>query len=148
MTEITNGNPLAFHKPAKAAALTNPVVLAYMGDAVFELVVRQYLISLPSQKPHQLHRDATGLVSAKAQRRLLDKLQPLLSEEEADVVRRGRNAKSGSPPKNADVADYRQATGLECLIGYLYFEGKLDRIGELLKVAIGEDERGGTAAKR
>lgn len=140
MTEREMVNPLAFHPPHKEASQMNPVVLAYMGDVVFEMVVRQYLISLPNQKPHHLHREATGMVSAKAQRRLLERLQPLLTEEEADVVRRGRNSKSGAPPKNADVADYRQATALECLIGYLYYQGKLERIGELLNAAI--DERG------
>ncbi|OBR68313.1 ribonuclease III [Paenibacillus oryzae] len=138
MTDRENVNPLAFHLPHKEASQMNPVVLAYMGDVVFELVVRQYLISLPNQKPHHLHREATGMVSAKAQRRLLERLQPMLTEEEADVVRRGRNSKSGAPPKNADVADYRQATALECLIGYLYYQGKLERIGELLNAAIRE----------
>nr|WP_246608916.1 MULTISPECIES: ribonuclease III domain-containing protein [Paenibacillus] len=111
-----------------------------MGDAVFELLVRQYLISLPNNKSHHLHQEATKRVSAKAQRLQLERLQPLLTEEEADMVRRGRNTKSGAPPKNADPADYRQATALECLFGYLYFEGRMERIGELMRVALGEDE--------
>ncbi|RJE83096.1 ribonuclease III [Paenibacillus sp. 1011MAR3C5] len=116
----------------------NPVVLAYMGDAVFELLVRQYLISLPNNKSHHLHKEATKLVSAKAQRELLERWQPHLDEEEADIVRRGRNTKSGAPPKNADPADYRYATALECLVGYLYFEGRLDRLGELFHIALSE----------
>ncbi|WP_397373948.1 Mini-ribonuclease 3 [Paenibacillus sp. PAMC21692] len=133
-------NPLAIHAPGKKSGLINPVVLAYMGDAVFELLVRQYLISLPNNKSHHLHQEATKRVSAKAQRLQLERLQPLLTEEEADMVRRGRNTKSGAPPKNADPADYRQATALECLFGYLYFEGRMERIGELMRVALGEDE--------
>jgi ribonuclease-3 family protein len=129
-------NPLALHMPDKKTGLMNPVVLAYMGDAVFELLVRQYLISLPNNKSHHLHSEATKRVSAKAQRALLERLQPLLTEEEADIARRGRNAKSGTPPKNADPADYRQATALECLFGYLYFEGRMERIGVLMRAAL------------
>ncbi|MFD0961921.1 Mini-ribonuclease 3 [Paenibacillus chungangensis] len=131
-------NPLAFHTLPKKAGLINPVVLAYMGDAVFELLIRQYLLSLSNHKSHHLHREATKLVSAKAQRQLLERVQQLLTEEEADIVRRGRNAKSGAPPKNADVADYRQATALECLIGYLYYEGRFDRLAVLIGIAVEE----------
>ncbi|MWC28325.1 ribonuclease III [Paenibacillus sp. MMS18-CY102] len=131
---------LLIHEPSKPARLMNPVVLAYAGDAVFELLVRQYLISKPNHKMHELHREATKRVSAKAQRISLEKLAPLLTEEEADVVRRGRNAKSGAPPKNADLADYRQATALETLFGYLYYERRGDRLRELLAVIL--DEQG------
>ncbi|GFN33398.1 Mini-ribonuclease 3 [Paenibacillus xylaniclasticus] len=130
---------LLFHEPAKPARLMNPVVLAYAGDAVYELLVRQYLISKPNHKSHELHREATRRVSAKAQRLTLERLMPLLTEEEADIVRRGRNAKSGSPPKNADPADYRHATALEALFGYLFYERRGARIGELLAVALDEE---------
>lgn len=131
-------NPLALHVPDKKTGLINPVVLAYMGDAVFELLVRQYLISLPNNKSNHLHKEATKLVSAKAQKELLERWTPYLTEEETDIMRRGRNTKSGAPPKNADPADYRMATALECLVGYLYFEGRLDRLGELFHIALGE----------
>lgn len=130
------GAGLLFHRPAKRSQLINPVVLAYVGDSVFELLVRQYLVSLPNHKSHHLHREATKIVSAKAQRKLLEKWQPMLTEEEADMVRRGRNTKSGAPPKNADPADYRQATALECLVGYLYYEGRIERLHELFAAAI------------
>ncbi|AJY75251.1 Mini-ribonuclease 3 [Paenibacillus beijingensis] len=136
---------LLHHEPAKAPGLMNPVVLAYAGDAVFELLVRQYLISKPNHKSNHLHREATQYVSAKAQCALLQRWAPLLTEEEADMVRRGRNAKSGSAPKNADPADYRQATALECLVGYLYYMGRSDRLRELMAVAFGED--GGNSGK-
>lgn len=135
-------NPLALHVPDKKAGLINPVVLAYMGDAVFELLVRQYLISLPNNKSHHLHKEATKLVSAKAQKELLERWTPYLTEEEADIMRRGRNTKSGAPPKNADPADYRMATALECLVGYLYFEGRLDRLGELFQIALERQPQG------
>jgi len=129
---------LRHHKPAKTPGLLNPVVLAYIGDAVFEVLVRQYLISQPNHKPHHLHREATRFVSAKAQRAILEKWVPILSEEEADIMRRGRNTKSGTPPKNADPADYRLATALECLVGYLYYTKQDGRLQELMAVAFGE----------
>lgn len=126
------------HQPAKPAHLLNPVVLAYIGDAVFELCVRQYLISQPNHKMHHLHQSATKIVSAKAQHDLLVQWGPLLTEEEADIVRRGRNTKSGKPPKNADVADYRQATALECLVGYLYYTQQHERLHQLIAIAFGQ----------
>lgn len=140
MSRGMNDGSLLFHPPSKKAQLINPVVLAYVGDAVFELLVRQYLVSLPNHKSHHMHREATSFVSAKAQRQLLDKWQPYLTEEEADIVRRGRNAKSGAPPKNADPADYRQATALECLVGYLYYEGRTNRLEELFAIGLNNKE--------
>jgi len=129
--------------PARMPDLMNPVALAYVGDAVFELLVRQHLAARPNHKPDELHRGAVRYVSAKAQRALLEKLRPHLTEEEAEVVRRGRNAKSGSPPKGADVSDYRHATALECLFGWLYYAGRFGRMAELMRLA---DEETGKAA--
>jgi len=120
--------------------LLSPIVLAYVGDAVFEVYVRQRLIAGSSRKPHELHRAATKYVSAAAQAKLLQRWSPLLTEEEADVVRRGRNTKSGQPPRNADPADYRQATALECLVGYLYYEGQKERLEQLMELAFAEAE--------
>ncbi|WP_238655639.1 Mini-ribonuclease 3 [Paenibacillus piscarius] len=125
------------YEPSKAAHLLPPIVLAYAGDAIYEVAVRQYLISLPNLRPNHLHRSATGLVSARAQSTILAHLEPQLTEEEKDVVRRGRNAKSGSVPKNADVLEYRHATAFECLIGYLYYTGQQGRILELVHSGIG-----------
>ena len=125
------------YEPSKAAHLLPPLVLAYAGDAIYEIAVRQYLISLPNLRPNHLHRSATGLVSARAQSTILAHLEPQLTEEEKDVVRRGRNAKSGSGPKNADVLEYRHATAFECLIGYLYYTGQQGRIQELVHSGIG-----------
>ncbi|QJD85105.1 Mini-ribonuclease 3 [Cohnella herbarum] len=115
--------------------LLSPVVLAYIGDAVFEIYIRQKLIACSSRKPHELHRAATTYVSAAAQAKLLQRWMPLLTEEEADIVRRGRNTKSGQPPKNADPADYRHATALECLVGHLYYHGAKDRLEQLVELA-------------
>lgn len=122
--------------PSRPVRLIPPIVLAYIGDSIYEIAVRQYLISLPNLRPHHLHRTATSFVSAKAQSRILAFLDPILTEEERDVVRQGRNAKSGSMPKNADVLEYRHATAFECLVGYLYYAGHHERLQELIKQAI------------
>lgn len=122
--------------PSKPARLIPPIVLAYIGDAIYEVAVRQYLISQPNLRPHHLHRSATGLVSAKAQSRIIAFLEPILTDEERDIVRQGRNAKSGTMPKNANVLEYRHATAFECLIGYLYYTGSHDRLSELIGKSI------------
>lgn len=122
--------------PSKPARLIPPIVLAYIGDAIYEVAVRQFLISRANLRPHHLHRTATGFVSAKAQSRILAYLDPELTEEERDIVRQGRNAKSGSIPKNADVLEYRHATAFETLVGYLYYTGEQDRLRELIGKSI------------
>jgi len=139
--DLNINNALLAYPPQKQPNLMNPVVLAYIGDAVFEMLIRQYLISLPNNKSHHLHSEATKLVSAKAQRKALELWRPHLSEEEAEIVRRGRNAKSGAPPKNADPADYRHATALECLVGYLFYTGRMERIVELLAIVLQEEQQ-------
>lgn len=122
--------PYAASKPAR---LLPPLALAYIGDAVFEVAVRQYVIAQPNLRPHHLHVRATHYVSAKAQAKLLAILEPELTEEEQDVVRQGRNAKSGTMPKNADVMDYRRATAFETLVGYLYYRGSHSRLRQLIE---------------
>jgi ribonuclease-3 family protein len=117
--------------PAKQPDQLNPIVLAYIGDAVFEMIVRQYVISQPNHRPKHLHREAVQFVSAKAQAKALNTWLPHLTPEEEEIVRRGRNAKSGVP-KNADVLEYRHSTAFECLIGYLYFKQRFERLKELL----------------
>ncbi|MRN57133.1 Mini-ribonuclease 3 [Paenibacillus monticola] len=124
------------YEPSKPIKLLSPIVLAYVGDAVYEVAVRQYMVSLPNLRPNHLHRSATGLVSAKAQSKILSFLEPVLTEEEKDIARQGRNAKSGSVPKNADVLEYRHATAFECLIGYLYYTGQQARMQELVHNSI------------
>lgn len=119
--------------------LMSPIVLAYIGDAVFEIYVRQQLVAGKLRKPHELHRAATSYVSAASQAKLLQRWHPLLTEEEADIVRRGRNTKSGQPPRNADPANYRQATALECLVGYLYYKGEKERLEQLIALAFIQD---------
>jgi len=107
-----------------------PLLLAYLGDAVFELLVRRKMLGLGSLPVEQLHRKVTRYVRARGQADILRFLEPYLTEEEADIVRRGRNTKS-RVPKNADVCTYRYATGLEALFGYLYLWGKNERLSTL-----------------
>ncbi|GED32999.1 MULTISPECIES: Mini-ribonuclease 3 [Brevibacillus] len=114
---------------------TNPLVLAFLGDATYAHCVRYHLIAKGLVKPNQLHKTANRYVSAKAQANILLTLLPTLPEDEVNVVKRGRNAKSGSTAKNADIIDYRHATAFEALIGYLYLNGKEERIAEIMQQA-------------
>jgi ribonuclease-3 family protein len=127
----------------------NSLALAYMGDAVFETYVRRHLLYSGKVRPNQLHRLATSYVSAKAQRLILFQIMDdqLLSEEELAVVMRGRNAKSGTVPKNTDVQTYRYSTAFEALMGYLFLEGKKERLEELVEIALQfvDEQKGGTS---
>lgn len=114
--------------------LLNPLTLAYMGDAVLEVYVRHHLIGKKAAKPHLLHRMATHYVSAKAQSKALMVLQEELTEDERWMVKRGRNTKSGTIPKNADIMEYRNSSGLECLLGYLYLTGNQERLNSLIQM--------------
>jgi ribonuclease III family protein len=114
------------------------LALAYMGDAVYEVYVREHLLEKGTVKPNQLHQEAITFVSAKAQNAVLrDWLdQGILSEEEESIVARGRNAKSGSVPKHTSVQTYRYSTAFEALIGFHYLSKNESRLQELLKLAI------------
>lgn len=115
-------------------ALPGSLELAYLGDTVYDLYVRSYLVQ-NGGRVGKMHRQAIKLVCAHAQAEALVRIQDDLTEEEAGVVRRARNVHQ-SPPKNADPADYQKATGLEALIGYLYASGREERLEELLKKAL------------
>jgi ribonuclease-3 family protein len=120
------------------AKMLNSLALAYMGDAVYETYIRHYLIQQGSVKPNLLHKRATAFVSAKAQNKIVHFFLETncLTEEEIAVVRRGRNAKSGTVPKNTDVQTYRYSTAFEALIGYLYLLKRQERVEELIKQSI------------
>ncbi|MCL2774573.1 MAG: Mini-ribonuclease 3 [Oscillospiraceae bacterium] len=115
----------------------SPLVLAYLGDGVIEILVREKLVKAGNIPPEHLHLKALLFVQATAQSKALDNMLPRLSEFELDIYKRGRNAKS-RVPKSASPADYRRATGMECLFGYLYLAGEHDRISELFDIAFGE----------
>lgn len=113
--------------------------LAHLGDSVFEVMVRSWLILQGKAKAKDLHRATVQYVAAPAQARLLQKILPLLSEEEADVFRRGRNTAPHSIPKAASRGDYQAATGLEALFGWLYLQGRTDRLNELFHAMMGQE---------
>lgn len=108
------------------------LTLAYLGDCVYELYVRSHLVEDGNHKVNELHRAATKFVCASAQAEFYHKIGDILNEDEEAAFRRGRNTKS-HPPKNADMSDYKIATGVETLIGYLYVLGRTERISELMK---------------
>ena len=119
----------------KDAELKNPLTLAFIGDTVWDLLVRQALLET-SARVNTLHRRATAVVNAGAQSRALERLEPLLEEPEKAIVRRGSNAHCGHvAPRNQDPVDYRRATGLEALLGWLYLCGKRERLTELFTAA-------------
>ena len=112
--------------------MMSPLALAYVGDTVYDLYVRTMLVSTTTLPAHGLHVRAAKLVCAKAQAEAYRRIESLLTEEESAIFKRGRNAHMGTVPKNAQILDYRHATGLESLIGYLYLSGKDERLGCLM----------------
>lgn len=112
----------------------SPLVLAYIGDSVFDMLVRTMLIKQANCPVNALHKKAKKYVSAASQAKMFERLTEAANEEETAVLKRGRNAKSFTKAKNASVIDYRHATGLEALFGYLYLSGKNERITELFKL--------------
>lgn len=117
----------------RAAQLMAPLTLAYIGDAVYDLHVRtRLLLRHEHEPPHKLHVRASAIVKAAAQARTAIAIMDELTDTELKIYKRGRNANSGTVPKNADVGDYRMATGFEAVIGYLYMSGDGSRLDELL----------------
>ena len=114
----------------------SPLVLAYIGDAVYELVIRTKIVNRGNTQVNKMHRAAAGLVKAQAQAQMYMLLEEGLTEEERAVYRRGRNAKSATMAKNATMRDYRMATGCEALMGWLYLSGRLDRMAELVSLGL------------
>ncbi len=114
----------------------SPLTLAYIGDAVYDLVIRSVVVERGNCSPNQLHRKTTHYVSAVAQSRMMQVLEGMLTEDELSIYRRGRNAKSHTTAKNASVGDYRKATGFEALVGFLYLTNQMERILELVKQGI------------
>lgn len=117
----------------------SPLTLAYLGDGVYELVIRTILVKKGNCPVNRLHKQASSLVKAAAQSAMMEKIQPELSEEELGVYKRGRNAHSATMAKHATMADYRRATGFEALMGYLYLKEDFSRILTLIRLGIGED---------
>lgn len=123
---------LLIDKPVKTSSLS-PLTLAFIGDTVFDLLVRSELVCEANRPVNALHKSASKKVCAAAQAEGIKKILPLLTEEEEAVFKRGRNSHTGGIPKNASSADYHYATGLESLFGWLYLNGQNERIMELYR---------------
>jgi ribonuclease-3 family protein len=113
----------------------NPLVLAFIGDAIYEVFIRMYLVDTNrDMSVHKVHLKCVQFVKAHAQSEFIKKMESSLTEEEVYFFKRGRNSKSGTIPKNADVQEYRFATGFETLIGFLYITEQDERLNELLNM--------------
>ena len=125
----------------KSVNSVNSLVLAYLGDSVYELLIRDYFIKQGLNKVNNLQNVVTKYVSAKAQSKYIAYLMNnnLLKDDEIDIVKKGRNAKVFSHPKNTDILTYKWATALECLFGYLYIKNDTKRINEIINIIIGEN---------
>lgn len=121
-----------FQLSEKDWKLYSPLTLAYLGDAVYEMVIRTICVKRTNMQPQKLHRKVTGYVSAKAQARIIDALLLELTEDEAAIYRRGRNSKPYTKAKNASMEEYLKATGFEALIGYLYLQKEYERMNDLI----------------
>lgn len=118
----------------------SPLTLAYIGDGVFDLIIRSIVVGKGNTSANQLHRQTSKIVKAASQSAMVEKILPHLTKEEEAVYRRGRNAKSGTIAKNATMADYRRATGFEAVMGYLYLKNDFSRMIELVKIGMEESE--------
>ena len=128
-----------FQMEAVDIAMYSPLTLAYIGDAVYDLIIRTLVLSRGNYSVKAFHKMTSSIVKAEAQARLVEAIEPELTEEECRIFHHGRNAKSGTSAKNASIIDYRIATGFEALIGYLYLKEDKTRIDELMKIIIGEE---------
>lgn len=125
-----------FNMDERAAEQYPPLVLAYIGDAVYEVFIRTLIVNRENLPVHMLHKHSVKFVKAKAQSDTIHGILEFLTPEEQDIVRRGRNAKSGTIPKNADITEYKHATGFEALLGYLYLKKDFKRLIEVMEMAI------------
>ena len=114
----------------------NGITLAYLGDAIYEVFIRESLLKKGYTKVDKLHNEAINFTSAKGQKIALDKIYDLLTETEISVFKRGRNANSDRKPKNTDLATYKRATGFEAIIGHLYLNNENNRLEELINIII------------
>lgn len=129
-----------FDIPQIDADTYSPLTLAYIGDAVYEIVIRTMIVAQSNMQVNKLHKKSSTLVNAGTQASIIKYLidKEMLTDKETSVYKRGRNAKSFTKAKNASVIDYRMATGFEALIGYLYLSGQTDRMMDIIKTALQE----------
>lgn len=127
-----------FSLPDTNVCTYSPLTLAYIGDGVYDLIIRTIIVEKGNAPVNKLHRRVSNLVKAPAQMEMFHKIEEKLTEEELSIYKRGRNAKSYTSAKNASITEYRIATGFEALIGYLYLSNRLERILELVKEGLRE----------
>ena len=128
-----------FHLEDQDIRSYSPLTLAYIGDGVYELIIRTILVKEGNCPVNRLHKKASSLVKAAAQSAIIEKIEEELTQEEHDIYRRGRNAHSPTMAKHATMADYRRATGFEALMGYLYLKEDYERMITLVRKGIGEE---------
>jgi len=121
---------------------TSPLALAYIGDAVYELFVRRYMVEHYNVSQHELNKKTIALVNAKAQAQMLKELGNILTEEEVNIVKRGRNTKANTVPRHTSPIQYKYATGFEALIGYLYLNKRIDRLNYILNFCLNKNFEG------
>lgn len=114
----------------------SPLALAYIGDCIFDLVIKSLVLNQGNKQVKKLHKDTSRIVQASSQSKMMRVLQEELTEEEHHIYKRGRNSKTISPAKNQSVTDYRRATGFEALMGYLYLKRRYARMLELIKMGL------------
>lgn len=136
MEEILDFLLKSFDIEKKEAREFSPLVLAYVGDAVYELIIRSILVSRGNRPVNKLNKDATSLVKAGAQADIIKLLKPELNEEEFVIFKRGRNSSPHTMAKNASISDYKYATGFESLIGFLYLDNQFERALELVRLGL------------
>ena len=127
-------NFLEIKKSKDEIQLMSPLTWAYIGDAVYELYVRNKLINETNMKPHKLHIEAIKYVKAKSQADKLNEIYEMLNDEEKDIVRRGRNTQNHHLPKNSNIQEYMYSTAFEALIGYIYLTEQNERLKEILEM--------------
>lgn len=116
----------------------NSLALAFIGDTIFDLLTRGMILAEGNAPVNTMHKKAKAIVNASAQSKMYSAIEDMLTEEELGVLKRGRNAKSHTSAKNQSIVDYRRATGIEALFGYLYLKGEFDRIEQLYKTGLKE----------
>ena len=119
----------------------SPLTLAYIGDAIYDLIIRTLIVKQGNSRPEKMHKRASALVKASAQAEMIERLLPMLTEEEHAIYKRGRNAKSYTMAKNATMLDYRKATGFEALMGYLYLKEDMSRLIDLVRTGLDKGEQ-------
>lgn len=129
-----------FELPEVDIKTYSPLVLAYIGDGIYDVIIRTIVVSGGNSQPNKLHKKTSLFVKAAAQSAMIEAIKEDLTEEELKVYKRGRNAKSPTMAKNASMVDYRRATGFEALMGYLYLQGKLKRLIDLIKIGLEKSE--------